>query len=133
MRFSIFAAVLLLSAICANAQMIVPAEDAIADTLTVLLEDVSLAEMQVAQVIKSRLPSTASERKDRMRLIYERKRDLARAEQQYFEYCCQYATDEDSKSMFRMKAVAARRHGNEYQNRVYAYTVVERPKVRYPR
>jgi hypothetical protein len=105
-----------------QSQTLVSTDQAVEDSLNVLLQDWSLAEMEVEQAIKSQMPVTAAARKARLKSIYEARVVLASAEQRYYLFCTAYAPDQDSRMLFSMRSAAAKRRRDGYQAQVYAYT-----------
>jgi hypothetical protein len=120
MRFT-FLAVLFMSFV-SHSQVLISEDTAITDTLIVLLEDVSLTEMQVEQSISASQPATAAARKVRMRGIYVAKVAHAKAAQRYFSFCAVHAPDMSTKVLFSRKAYAFKRRQDTYQGQVYAYS-----------
>ena len=122
---------ILMSFLClsAEAQVLVSADSAVGDTITVLLQDVSLAEAQLKQAIASPLPETRSARKERKRAIYVARTALAEAEQKFFKVQANHAPDLDTQQLFARKAWLAKREKDKYQAQVYAYTSVDRPTL----
>ena len=125
MRILLALTVLLVTFVSIEAQVLISDDTSITDTLIVLLEDVSITEMQVEYSISSPLPSTAATRKVRMRGIYEARVAHAKAQRIYFTFCAIHAPDEDTRTLFSRKAWAFKRRQNAYQNKVYAYTTPE--------
>ena len=112
-----------------QAQTLIPADSAVSDTLIVLMEDVSLAEMQVEEAIAAPIPSTRAEQKQRLRKIYEARTALAKTEQEYFAFCSNHAPDIDTRTLFTRKAWRAKREADHYQGQVYAYIDAEYPRI----
>lgn len=115
----------------ANSQSLIASDEAINDSLTVLSQGIQLASTQLEQAQNKPQPSTAAARKERLRSLYELRRDLAAAELEYYQFCMRHISEGsfEDKAIFGRLARRAKRKKDFCQGKVYALAEGSPPSV----
>jgi len=128
---AIIIALISISSIKAQEAFLISSKDEITNKISILLQDMSLAEYRLEHGIPDiPIPSSPAARKQRMREIYELKVDFAAAEQNYYSFIKGYAPDEPTRTKWNRLEYSAKRRKDTYQAKVYQCTSANHPAIR---